>query len=317
LSQNGHDILVISGGGKLEKQLKNVQKWNLPVYQKNPFTVLYSALEISKRAKKEGWDLVHAHSRVPIWIAWWVSSFSGIPFIFTAHDCYSTNFGIFPFKSAKAAISVSYSVEDHLKDYLPSIKVVIYNGLSLNNLSWGNNNTSSLKKLLFVGRLTRRKGLQVLLESLRSLSINNWVLDVVGDGPMKDELKKLTAGYGLESKVLFHGFSDKPDSWMENCSCFLFPSLSEGMGLTLMRAIQMGVPVIASDLPPVRELTDRPDSLVPPGNVEKWRLALEVFLRNGKVSEGFKKDRILSVSQMAERIEREVYLPLLKERRRL
>jgi glycosyltransferase involved in cell wall biosynthesis len=152
-----------------------------------------------------------------------------------------------------------------------------------------------------------------LIESLSRVKYLSWILDVAGDGPKFEELKEQVQKTGLSDRVIFHGFVDDTDKLLSRCSCFLFPSLSEGMGLSLMRAIQMGVPVIASDLPPVRELTDRSDSLVPPGNVEEWRIALEDFLRNGKVSEGFKKDRILSVSQMAERIEREVYLPLLKE----
>ncbi len=302
LAKMGHRVLVVSGGGKLQKNLKNVEHWVLPVYQKNPATGLYAAIKIANRAKQEKWNLIHAHSRVPVWIAWWSSCLSGIPFVVTAHDCYSKNFGIYPFRKAAGVISVSCSVEAHLLNMLPSAKAVIYNGLPPLSLCWeGNINVRPLR-FLFVGRLTQRKGLHVVIEALKNLQSYNWALDVVGDGPMRNELEALVQKYNLHLRVLFHGFSNTPDEWMKRCSCFIFPSLSEGMGLTLMRAIQMNVPVIASDLPPVRELCKNERTLIQSGDVFAWQDALESVLKFSKTKQLFYSDKIFDQSEMTRRV---------------
>ena len=90
----GHEVTVISAGGKLEDKLdRRVAFWRLPVQRKNPITGLYSALKIAGRAKRQQWDILHAHSRVPAWIAWWASAMSSKPWIFTAHDRYRKKIG--------------------------------------------------------------------------------------------------------------------------------------------------------------------------------------------------------------------------------
>ena len=317
LARRGHEITVLSSGGKLEASLKNVEHWVLPVQRKNLFTGIYCAIRIALRAKKENWQIFHSHSRVPSWIAWWASLMTGIPWIVSCHAKYSHNIGLKPYNKANVAICVSKSVKEHLSSFLPMRNYVIYNGLLPAPFLWeGQDNDASPARLLFIGRLTEIKGIHDIVEILPKLK-GCWRMDILGDGPLLDHLKDRVARLDLEERVKFHGFRDDTDQWLKKCSCLLFPSYQEGMPLTLMRAIQMGVPIIASDISAVRELTDSPETLVTPGNLVDWTRALEDFLQNAKVSEGFKKDRILSVLQMLEQIEREVYLPLLKERRML
>ena len=92
LAEMGHEATVITAGGKLEENLDpNVAVVRLPVHKKNPLTALYCAISIASRAKREGWDILHAHSRVPVWIAFWASFISRKPWVFTAHDRYRRN----------------------------------------------------------------------------------------------------------------------------------------------------------------------------------------------------------------------------------
>jgi len=130
LAGMGHQVTVITAGGKLEEKLDpGVEIWRLPVHRKNPVTGLYSALKIAGRAKREEWDILHAHSRVPAWIAWWTASMAGIPWAVTAHARYSLNYGLRPIREADGAICVSLAVQEHLKGLLPKNSVVIRNGL--------------------------------------------------------------------------------------------------------------------------------------------------------------------------------------------
>lgn len=310
LARRGHEVTVLSSGGRLEASLKNAEHWTLPVQRKNIFTGLYCAIRIAIRAKQENWQIFHSHSRVPSWIAWWASCMTGIPFVITAHSFYSLNIGLYPLKKADSAISVSYSVSEYLKKFLPENEKVIYNGLPPVKVEWrGSPETGS--RFLFIGRLTRLKGVHILLKALAGAASLRWSLDIVGDGPQRQDLETLTNDLGLSERVNFRGFQDNTDQWLAECSCFVFPSLEEGMGLTLMRAVQMGVPVIASDLPAVRELTGSPETLVEPGSTERWEEALESFLRSGRVSKDFKRDLIMSQVEAVEKIEQQVYIPLL------
>ena len=314
LAALGHDVTVVSAGGKLEARLKGVKVVHLPVHRKNPLTALYSAFSIARIAKREKTDVLHAHSRVPAWVAWWASRLSGRSFILTAHDVYRLNKALIPYSRAGSVICVSETVRSHLLSILRGPSETILNGLQPLDVSWGKRDCrEAVVRFLFVGRLTKRKGLQIVLEALGELSRNDWTLDVVGDGPQRAELEEQTERLSLTDKVFFHGFQDNPDKWMLRCSCFLFPSLEEGMGLTLMRAIQMGVPVIASDLPPVRELAVSEKGLVPPGNVSLWSQAISGMLDSGKTQAEFDGGRIPYIRKMAENIV-EVYKTLLMQR---
>ena len=314
LAAMGHDVVVVSAGGKLQSKLKGVCHIKLPVHRKNPLTAIYSAIRITGIAKREKIDVLHAHSRVPAWIAWWASLLSGVPWIATCHAFYSRNAGLIPYKKASALICVSESVHRFFLELFPDRDyTVIYNGLPPSPYRW-NRKEDGTARFLFVGRLTRKKGIITLIEAFSRVGSGTWRLDVIGDGPLMGEAKALADSLGLGNRIVFKGFQDIPEQWMEECSCFLFPSLEEGMGLTLMRAVEMGVPVIASDLPAVRELATSPKSLVVPGDAGKWTKAIEMFLTSGRGTAEFDRDTVPSTAEMAKDVEA-VYRQISKKRR--
>lgn len=279
LAELGHEVTVISAGGKLEDKLdRRVAFWRLPVQRKNPITGLYSALKIAGRAKREHWDILHAHSRVPAWIAWWASGFCGQPWVATAHAQYSLNAGLVPYKKANGVICVSRTVREHLGSFLPEKSEVIPNGIPPARRKWEGKGFPENSRFLFVGRLTRLKGLDIVIETLSILGDREWTLDVVGDGPQREELEAKVKGKGLEEKIKFHGFREDVEDWMAEAGCLLFPSMEEGMPLVLMQAVQVGLPALASDIGPVRELVGDNAGLLPPGDVETWtRFLSEIF----------------------------------------
>jgi len=314
LASRGHEVTVVSAGGKLENQLDpGVRHHKLPVHLKNPATAAWCALKIAGFAKKDKYDLLHAHSRVPAWITWWASSISKTPWVITAHDNYRRNRTLYPFRYADTAICVSRSVKEHLERFIPEESHVIYNGLPVNYAKWTGPTRKGPKRLLFLGRITRRKGLQVVLEALGDFRQKDWILDVVGDGPLRGDLENMALELGIASKVSFHGFRDDTEKWMKQCDLFLFPSLDEGMGLTLMQAVYMGVPVLASDLPPVRELSsDGGNSLVTAGDIKAWKQRIDNILCGEKDFSFFDRSKVLTVKDTCPLIE-EVYLEILRK----
>lgn len=228
----------------------------LPVHKKNPFTGLCCAIVIALWVKKENWQILHAHSRVPAWIAWWASSMASIPFVVTCHSMYSINAGLAPYRHAAAAICVSESVQKHLKSRLPLKNVVINNGIKDTGIRWKPPETNGPVKFLFVGRLTKIKGIDFLLDVfVRLRGLDGWTLDIVGEGPLRDKLEIKVAGANLGKRVIFHGYREDVENFMARSSCCLVPSQSEGAGLVLMSALLTGIPVLASNIPAFREIS--------------------------------------------------------------
>jgi glycosyltransferase involved in cell wall biosynthesis len=304
--EEGHEVYVVSAGGKLVSQLaKEVSHIRLPVHIKNPLVGMYCAFRLASLVKKNNIDIIHAHSRVPAWIAMFTSKMSGKRYFVTAHVDFGNHskWIYIPYRKAGSVICVSKAVENGMSDCFSKNTVVIRNGMPEIFSFWSGSGDKKTTHFLFVGRLSKVKGLQDIFKILPEV-VGNWTIDVVGDGPLKQTLEQMSETFKLEEKVTFHGFRDDPDAWMERCDCLLFPSYNEGMPLTLARAIQIGIPVIASDIKPVSEMAVSRAGLIKPGDLSTWKNALEKFIKNRKSPSVFDKSIIPSIPQMTKKVEK-------------
>lgn len=301
--QDGLEVHIVSAGGKLVSQLaEGVIHIPLPVHSKNPLVGIYCAARLAAIYKRNKPDIFHAHSRVPAWIALVTSRFCGKPYIVTAHAYFSTQarWIYFPYRSARKVICVSKAVQEGMKKCFADNTLVIHNGMPPAGNTWKGSGGSRVK-FLFIGRLTQLKGLQDILQVLSEVQ-GNWQLDILGDGPLRGQLEDLTKSLSHSDRVIFHGFQEDTDKWMERSDCLLFPSYMEGMPLTLARAIQIGLPVIASDIESVREMSSEKSGLVKPGDLPAWKNTLEKFLVTHQSPTRFDRDTIPTVSQMANEV---------------
>ena len=277
---HGHQVSLATAGGKLEAELpREVEVIHLPVQRKNLFTGLYCVYRLAQKHRQ--WDIVHAHSRVPAWITWWTSALTDIPWIYTAHSTYSLNAGLTPLKHAKRTITLT-------------------NGIRKPSCSWEGKGFPGHTRFLFVGRLARPKGLDMALRALGQLKERQWTLDVIGDGPQRGEWEALTAEQGLQDRVTFQGFRNDAEAWMARSACLLFTSYQEGMPLTVLEALSVGIPILASDIEQLRPLASGP--LVPPRDVEAWRRSIEKVLDCGETSP-LSAEGLATFGETADRIE--------------
>ena len=128
-----------------------------------------------------------------------------------------------------------------------------------------------LSSYLFVGRISREKGVHVLLEAFARLP-ESTVL-IIGDGPDKNMLE---AAYQSFKNIIFAGKKEKSQvlQAMKGCRALLFPSIwYEGLPYTIIEAFATGTPVFASAIGSMQELIR--DSYngyhFPPGDAEGLR----------------------------------------------
>lgn len=107
-------------------------------------------------------------------------------------------------------------------------------------------------------RLTREKGHRYLLEAFallqRMIPAQDVHLLLVGEGAEESSLRGLARRLGIEARVRFAGAQRKPSAWIRRMNCMVQPSLTQGSVHTILEAMQLGVPVIATAVSGVPEV---------------------------------------------------------------
>lgn len=100
--------------------------------------------------------------------------------------------------------------------------------------------------LLFVGRLTKQKGVDLLLQALTKLP-REITLDIVGDGDERRPLEQLAASLRLSERVRFHGTQAQRElvGHYRGAAVLVVPSADEGLGLVAVEAMLCETPVVA------------------------------------------------------------------------
>jgi len=156
--------------------------------------------------------------------------------------------------------------------------------------------------LLIAGRLDLVKGHHVAIEAMAQEAMPpDAHLCIVGDGPRARELEALARSSGVSGRVHAIGFRRDIYDYIAHCDALLMPSLHEGLPYTLLEAMALGVPIVASRVGGLAEvLADGSTALlVEPGNAA----ALAAAVRRLR-SEPALRD---SIGARAQSLQREKY----------
>ncbi|MGB9619399.1 MAG: glycosyltransferase [Armatimonadota bacterium] len=262
---------------------------------------LWGMLSAFRKLVREEWrpDVIHAHFYVSGIPAVLIGKLYRIPVIITEH---STAFprglvrGLkriaakFAFEHAAVVCPVSEDLRKHIERLgvrarFHVVPNVVDTSLFSPPTARGAKEDGR-KHLLVVALLDPKKGIPYLLEALAQLrkKRDDFVLDIVGDGPNRAEYEELTRKLGLHDVVRFHGLKTKQEvaEFMKRCDIFVLPSLFETFGVVLIEALSCGKPVIATDVGGPTEILTKEEvgKLVPPGNSQALAMAIDYMLDN-------------------------------------
>jgi glycosyltransferase involved in cell wall biosynthesis len=147
------------------------------------------------------------------------------------------------------------------------------------------------RTILFVGRLSKEKGVEVLLEAWRGAGLEGLELVVIGDGPLRDELEsRAPAGVHFVGSLPPNEVSER----MLKARALVVPSIwYEGQPLALLEGLAAGLPVLAAKIGGLEE-TVRPLGkgwLVDPADAAAWGQALARLADDLTVDEGGERAR--------------------------
>jgi glycosyltransferase involved in cell wall biosynthesis len=137
---------------------------------------------------------------------------------------------------------------------------------------------------MFAGSLVRIKGVEYLIRAFHILS-KDWTsiaLWIVGDGPDRKRLMKISEKLGVSSTTKFWGriSHNRVAELMQQADVFVLPSLTEGMPRVLLEAMATRLPVVATDVGGIREIVENGKSglVVSPSEVVELAQAMEMLL---------------------------------------
>jgi glycosyltransferase involved in cell wall biosynthesis len=142
-----------------------------------------------------------------------------------------------------------------------------------------------LKNSFIVGVIARfdpAKAPFVLLNAcakLKKEGINFKVLHF-GDGELRDKIEQFIKENNLENNYLLMGYLKDPEDFYSIFNCFVLPSIQEGMPNSILNAFYYKVPVIASDIPTIKEFAYGKAILFPSGNPDALSEAIKSVIEN-------------------------------------
>lgn len=159
---------------------------------------------------------------------------------------------------------------------------VIHNGIDVEFFTPAPSTRSPHPLLVYVGRLKRYKGVDLVIQAFATLDRPDARLEIAGAGDHRNHLERLATTLGVADRVRFRGFISEEEKrdLLRRAWASVFASPKEGWGLTNLESQACGTPVIASDSPGLREsiVDGETGLLVPHGNTPALAAAMRGLL---------------------------------------
>lgn len=262
-SNQVHSIIACDPKGALHRRLSGKHEVsNLTI--RNGFD-LKAALRLKKLAKKA--DLIHCHTPKAQSIAILAKLLGCKKRVLctkrTSFPIGNNFFSKLKYQKTDQLVCVSQASADVLQNQLPNVDIIVIHSaiertesvapIDLETLIPQTKNRTVIG---YVAAISQEKNPQGFIDTAAAVISQNenccflWI----GDGVLKKAVELQIDKLNLSNHIFLTGFQTNIQSWIAALDLLFFPSLSEGFPTTLLQAMQWSVPVIASDLPGIREI---------------------------------------------------------------
>lgn len=146
--------------------------------------------------------------------------------------------------------------------------------------------------IMSTGQISVRKNHEVIIQALSKITDSKVKYLIVGFGELEEKLKQLVNELGLEKRVVFAGYRGDVKKLLHSVDVFAFPSLQEGLPVSLMEAMCVGLPVVASKIRGNVDLVadGKNGFLVDKYDVDGFAKAINDFVNNSDLRFNFGKE---------------------------
>jgi len=242
---------------KKEIERTDIPIWNIGLnFKYNPVGVI----KLISLIKKRKYDVVHVHLFPASAFVAVASLFlsRNIKFVFTEHSVHNRRrslsifklFDILIYNRYSSIVCISSKIKDVLLKWLPQLgkKVtIIPNSVPISESI--DTDHPKIYDILFIGRFKKIKGIDILFKAVNILKFQyqkKIKVAIVGNGPLKEELKELVEKLQIKSEIKFLGTRKDVSRIMFSSKILTLSSEWEGLPMVILEAMSRGLPVIAT-----------------------------------------------------------------------
>ena len=173
---------------------------------------------------------------------------------------------------------------------------------------------------IFVGRVTRDKGINELFEASKRIlaTYPNTYLMLVGNNEVNETVDPTLYRWSMEcERVIYCGFTNKVEKYLAASDVYVLPSYREGFGSAVIEAEAMGVPVIVSDIPGPTDamISGKTGILTPKGDAKKLYDNMLVMYDNKDIRNEYGKNSEVFVRTSFE--QKELFKMIIEDRHKM
>ena len=237
-------------------------------------------------------QVVHAHEPLVPSVSLATVVASSVPVVGTFHASARSSLGYRVaapvLARALRKIAVRTVVSDQARAlvtrYFPGDYTLMFNGVDFDRFASATaSDFGERPAILFLGRLEKRKGLEVLIQAVARLADLRPRLVVAGTGPKDRAMRKLAHRLNVDTQWLGRLDDDDVPRAFKAADVYCAPNLGgESFGIVLLESMASGTPVMASSLEAFESVTGGAAQLVPPGDAAALGAALRKVLTNSE-----------------------------------
>ena len=242
---------------------------------RNNFFLMTKVWQVARYVRHHNIQLIHAHLPWAGILARVVGKLTGIPVVYTEHnkqERYHTGtrlMNLATMNLLREVIAVSSDVADSIRRSKPNLRIpmsTVLNGVNVESFSKRSFDNQPIRdklripgNVLLIGtiavfRFQKRLGIwmELAVEILKQREDVHFV--IVGDGPLKEDLKRKRDLLGLSERIHMPGLETEVRPYLAAFDLYMMTSLFEGLPVALLEAMAMECPVITTNAGGIKEV---------------------------------------------------------------